>query len=201
MRKRLARRHRRVRGKISGTPERPRLCVTRSNIEHLRAGSSTTCAGKTTVCGVSTLGPEFKATGKNGANVEGATALGDNRQARMAQECGITAVVFDRGGNLYHGRIKALHHLAEEAIFESGTYRNTTVLQSGGIHEDQQHLAHIVDALRIRLPATAVPLNVGEHPADSYILWKPTLRSPNSMRHGEDVIMARRGWIRLPVTL
>lgn len=38
--------------------------------------------------------------------------------------------------------------------------------------EDQQHLAHIVDALRIRLPATAVPLNVGEHPADSYILWK-----------------------------
>ena len=64
------------------------------------------------------------------------------------------------------------HHLAEGAIFESGTYRNTTVLQSGGIHEDQQHLAHIVDALRIRLPATAVPLNVGEHPADSYILWK-----------------------------
>ena len=70
------------------------------------------------------------------------------------------------------------HHLAEGAIFESGTYRNTTVLQSGGSHEDQQHLAHIVDALRIRLPATAVPLNVGEHPADSYILWKANTPFP-----------------------
>lgn len=69
-------------------------------------------------------------------------------------------------------------HLAEGAIFESGTYRNTIVLQSGGIHEDQQHLAHIVDALRIRLPATAVPLNVGEHPADSYILWKANTPFP-----------------------
>ena len=72
---RLARRHRRVRGKISGTAERPRLCVTRSNsniyvqivddVEHK------------TLCGVSTLGPDFKATGKSGANVEGATALGE----------------------------------------------------------------------------------------------------------------------------
>ena len=44
--------------------------------------------------------------------------------------------------------------------------------------EDQQHLAHIVDALRIRLPATAVPLNVGEHPADSYILWKANTPFP-----------------------
>ena len=53
-----------------------------------------------------------------------------------------------------------------------------TVTQSGGSHEDQQHLAHIVDALRIRLPATAVPLNVGEHPADSYILWKANTPFP-----------------------
>ena len=56
--------------------------------------------------------------------------------------------------------------------------RNTIVLQSGGIQEDQQHLAHIVDALRSRLPATAVPLNVGEHPADSYILWKANTPFP-----------------------
>ena len=68
--------------------------------------------------------------------------------------------------------------LPKGLIFESGTYRNTIVLQSGGIHEDQQHLAHIVDALRIRLPATAVPLNVGEHPADSYILWKANTPFP-----------------------
>ena len=71
----LARRHRRVRGKISGTPERPRLCVTRSN-NNIYVQFVDDVAGKT-LCGVSTLGPDFKATGKNGANVEGATALGE----------------------------------------------------------------------------------------------------------------------------
>ena len=108
----LARRHRRVRGKISGTPERPRLCVTRSNSNIYAQVIDD--VSHTTICGVSTLGPEFKATGKNGANVEGATALGEIA-GKKAQECGITAVVFDRGGNLYHGRIKALADAAREA--------------------------------------------------------------------------------------
>ena len=94
----LARRHRRVRGKISGTPERPR----RDDVSH------------TTICGVSTLGPEFKATGKKGGTVEGAAEIG-TIIGKMAQEKGVTKVVFDRGGHLYHGRVKALADAAREA--------------------------------------------------------------------------------------
>ncbi len=101
----LARRHRRVRGKISGTPVRPRMCVTRSN-SNLYVQFVDDVSG-TTLCGVSTLGPDFKATEKSGATVEGAAALGEIA-GKKAQDCGITEVVFDRGGNLYHGRIKAL---------------------------------------------------------------------------------------------
>ena len=98
-------RHKRVRGKISGTPERPRLCVTRSN-SNIYAQVIDDVA-HTTICGVSTLGPEFKATGKKGGTVEGAAEIG-TIIGKMAQEKGVTKVVFDRGGNLYHGRIKAL---------------------------------------------------------------------------------------------
>ena len=108
----LARRHRRVRGKVSGTPQRPRLCVTRSN-SNLYVQLVDDVAGKT-LYGVSTLGPEFKATGKSGANVEGATALGEI-VGKNALERGITTVVFDRGGHLYHGRVKALAEAAREA--------------------------------------------------------------------------------------
>ena len=108
----LARRHRRVRGKVSGTPQRPRLCVTRSN-SNLYVQLVDDVAGKT-LYGVSTLGPEFKATGKNGANVEGAAALGEI-VGKNALERGITTVVFDRGGHLYHGRVKALAEAAREA--------------------------------------------------------------------------------------
>ena len=70
-------------------------------------------AGKT-ICGVSTLGPEFKATEKSGATVDGAAALG-LIIGKKAQENGVTEVVFDRGGNLYHGRIKAVADGAREA--------------------------------------------------------------------------------------
>ena len=108
----LRRRHLRVRGKISGTVARPRLCVTRSN-SNLYAQLIDDVAGKTLV-GVSTLGPEFKATGKNGANVEGAIEL-VKIIGQKALEAGVTQVVFDRGGNLYHGRIKALADAAREA--------------------------------------------------------------------------------------
>ena len=108
----LARRHRRVRGKISGTAARPRLCVTRSN-SNIYVQFVDDVAGKT-LLGVSTLGPDFKATGKSGANVEGAAAIGEIA-GKKAVEAGITEIVFDRGGHLYHGRIKALADAAREA--------------------------------------------------------------------------------------
>ena len=108
----LARRHRRVRGKVSGTPTRPRLCVTRSN-NNVYVQFVDDVAVKT-ICGVSKLGPDFKATGKSGATVEGAAALGEIA-GKKAQESGVTEVVFDRGGNLYHGRVKALADAAREA--------------------------------------------------------------------------------------
>lgn len=100
----LRRRHTRVRGKISGTPARPRLCITRSNA-NMYAQVIDDVAGKT-ICAVSTLGAEFKATEKNGSTVEGAEALGELIGKKHRK--GITEVVFDRGGNLYHGRIKAV---------------------------------------------------------------------------------------------
>ena len=108
----LARRHRRVRGKISGTSERPRLCVTRSNSNIYAQVIDD--VSHTTICGVSTLGPEFKATGKKGGTVEGAAELGAII-GKMAQDKGVTKVVFDRGGHLYHGRVKALADAAREA--------------------------------------------------------------------------------------
>lgn len=108
----LARRHRRVRGKVSGTAERPRMCVTRSN-NNLYVQFVDDKAG-VTLCGVSTLGADFKATGKSGANVEGAAALGAIA-GKVALDKGIDTIVFDRGGNLYHGRIQALADAAREA--------------------------------------------------------------------------------------
>lgn len=107
----LARRHRRVRGKVSGTPTRPRLCVTRSNA-NLYVQFVDDEAGKT-LCGISTLGADFKATGKSGATVEGASVLGQ-LAGKKAQESGIAEIVFDRGGNLFHGRIKAIADAARE---------------------------------------------------------------------------------------
>ncbi|MBQ9068758.1 MAG: 50S ribosomal protein L18 [Eggerthellaceae bacterium] len=106
------RRHTRVRGKISGTAARPRLCITRSNA-NIYAQVIDDVAGKTLVA-VSTLGPDFKATNKSGATVEGAAALGEII-GKKATEAGISEVVFDRGGYLYHGRIKALADGAREA--------------------------------------------------------------------------------------
>lgn len=111
----LRRRHTRVRGKVSGTADRPRMCVTRSNA-NMYVQLVDDVAGKT-LCGVSTLGPDFKASGKNGATVEGATALGEI-VGKKAADAGIKQVVFDRGGNLYHGRVKALAEAAREAGLE-----------------------------------------------------------------------------------
>ena len=108
----LARRHRRVRGKVSGTAARPRMCVTRSN-NNVYVQIIDDVARKTLV-GASTLGAEFKATGKKSGTVEGAAALGEII-GKKAVEAGITEIVFDRGGHLYHGRVKAVADAAREA--------------------------------------------------------------------------------------
>lgn len=108
----LARRHRRVRGKISGTAARPRLCVTRSN-NNIYAQVIDDVARKTLV-GASTMGAQFKESGLKASNVEGAAKLG-NIIGSLAVAAGITEVVFDRGGNLYHGRVKAVAEGAREA--------------------------------------------------------------------------------------
>ena len=101
-------RHERVRKKISGTPERPRLCVYRSNA-HIYAQIIDDVAGKTLVS-ASSMDKAFEG---NGGNAEGAAAVG-KAIAEAAVKQGITEVVFDRGGYIYHGRIKALAEGARE---------------------------------------------------------------------------------------
>lgn len=112
---RLARRHRRVRGKIFGTAERPRLCVRRTNL-NIYAMLVDDTKGMT-LCQASTLDPEFKATGKVGSNVEAATLVGE-LVGKRAIAAGYTKVSFDRGGNLYHGRVAALADGARSAGLE-----------------------------------------------------------------------------------
>ena len=101
----LERRKRRVRAKIFGTAERPRLSVHRTNA-HIYAQVIDDQDGKT-ICSASTLSPEFKETGKIGSNKEAAELVG-KLVAERALEKGVTEVTFDRGGHLYHGRVKAL---------------------------------------------------------------------------------------------
>lgn len=108
----LQRRQRRVRGKVAGTPERPRLRVTRSN-SNIYAQVIDDVAAKTLVS-ASSLDASIKAAGKNGGNIEGAEEVG-KLVAQRAIDAGIAEVVFDRGGNLYHGRVKALAEGAREA--------------------------------------------------------------------------------------
>ncbi len=112
---RLARRHRRVRGKIFGTAERPRLCVRRTNLNFYAMLVDDTKG--MTLCQASTLDPEFKATGKVGSNVEAATLVGE-LVGKRAIAAGYTKVSFDRGGNLYHGRVAALADGARSAGLE-----------------------------------------------------------------------------------
>ncbi len=97
---RRERRHVRIRRKVMGTAERPRLCVMVSN-RHIHAQFVNDEGGLTLVA-LSTSGSE---TGQK--NVDGATALG-RRLGEMAREKGISACVFDRGGFKYHGRVKAV---------------------------------------------------------------------------------------------
>lgn len=101
-------RHARVRSKISGTPDRPRLNVFRSN-KNIYAQIIDDVAGITLVS-ASTQEKGFEGSG---SNVEAAAKVGEII-AKRAVEKNITSVVFDRGGYLYHGRVKALAEAARE---------------------------------------------------------------------------------------
>ncbi len=101
-------RHKRVRAKIFGTPERPRLCVYRSN-DNIQAQVIDDTVGKTIVSASSTE-KDFG----NGGNKEAAKKVGA-LVAQRAIEKGISEVVFDRGGYLYHGRVMELANGAREA--------------------------------------------------------------------------------------
>ena len=101
-------RHARVRGKISGTPERPRLCVFRSE-NHIYAQIIDDVAGNTLVSASSVE----KAFEGKGGNIEAAKKVGA-LVAERALKKGVEEVVFDRGGYIYHGRVKALAEAARE---------------------------------------------------------------------------------------
>ena len=106
------RRHKRVRKKLFGTPERPRLCVFKS-IKHIYAQIIDDENGLTLVT-ASTLSSDLRAKISGGNNAEAAKAVGEVI-GRKAVEKNITNVVFDRGGYLYHGKVKALAEAAREA--------------------------------------------------------------------------------------
>ena len=104
--------HRKLRNRLSGTAECPRLAVFRSN-NHMYAQIIDDTVGNTLVS-ASTLQKDVKAELEKTNNVEAAAYLG-TVIAKIAIEKGITSVVFDRGGFIYHGKIKALADAAREA--------------------------------------------------------------------------------------
>ena len=103
--------HKRIRAKLQGTEERPRLAVFRS-VAHIYAQVIDDSKGHTLVAASS-----VEKAGKAGGNVAAAKAIGKSI-AERAQEKGIKRVVFDRGGYQYHGRVKALADAAREAGLE-----------------------------------------------------------------------------------
>ena len=107
-----AKKHMRIRNRLSGTAERPRLSVFRSN-NHMYAQIIDDTVGNTLVA-ASTVEKEVKAELEKTNNVDAAAYLG-KVIAKRAMEKGITEVVFDRGGFLYHGKIAALAEAAREA--------------------------------------------------------------------------------------
>ena len=107
--------HMKVRNRFSGTAERPRLAVFRSN-NHMYAQIIDDTVGKTLVS-ASTLDKDVKAECEKTNNVEAAAVVG-KVVAKKALEKGITTVVYDRGGFIYEGKVKALAEAAREAGLE-----------------------------------------------------------------------------------
>ncbi len=108
------RRHHRVRKKITGTPDRPRLAVFRSN-RHLVLQVIDDESGRT-LAAASTVEPDVRSAGSTGST-EAATRIG-TLLAERARAAGVSKVVFDRGGFLFHGRVKAAADAAREAGLE-----------------------------------------------------------------------------------
>ena len=106
------RRHRRIRKKITGTPQRPRLCVFRS-VKHIYAQVVDDSSGHT-LASASSLDPDFRTLGAASKTVAGAREVG-RLVGERARAQGVEAVSFDRGGFLYHGRVKSLADGAREA--------------------------------------------------------------------------------------
>jgi large subunit ribosomal protein L18 len=102
--------HRRIRRKVQGSTARPRLAIYRS-LNHIYAQVIDDENGRT-LCSASTTEKDLK--GATGGNIEAAQRVG-RTIAERAQAAGIAQVVFDRGGYLYHGRVKALTDAAREA--------------------------------------------------------------------------------------
>jgi large subunit ribosomal protein L18 len=102
--------HSRIRKKVSGSAERPRLAVFRS-VNHIYAQLIDDTSGKTLATASTT---EKDLGGKTGGNVEAAQRVG-KAIAERAQKAGVSNVVFDRGGYVYHGRVKALLDATREA--------------------------------------------------------------------------------------
>lgn len=111
----LARRHQRVRKDVSGTPERPRLSVFRSHA-HIYVQIIDDTTGHTLVA-ASSLEPDIRAKVGYGGNIAAAEEVG-RVAAERAIEKGIRKVVFDRGGNRYHGRVAALAEAARKGGLE-----------------------------------------------------------------------------------
>jgi large subunit ribosomal protein L18 len=108
------RRHSRVRKKVVGTASRPRLAVFRSNA-HITAQVIDDATGRT-LASAATVEKDVRAAGGTG-NKSSAAAVG-RLVAERAKAAGVSQVVFDRGGNLYHGRVAALADAAREAGLE-----------------------------------------------------------------------------------
>lgn len=104
--------HKRIRRRVAGSPERPRLAVFRS-LKHIYVQVIDDSAGRT----LAAAGSIEKAYEGNGGNLAGAKDIG-RLVAERAKAAGVTKVVFDRGGYLYHGRIKALADAAREGGLE-----------------------------------------------------------------------------------
>ena len=107
--KNLKRRHNRLRNKVVGTSERPRLCVNRS-LKNISAQIIDDSEGKTLVSATTTI----KSFTDYGGNIAAAAKIGEEI-AKKATEKSIKSVVFDRGGRQFHGRVKALADAARDA--------------------------------------------------------------------------------------
>ena len=107
------RRHARIRRRLSGTPERPRVAVSRSN-KHISAQIIDDVAGRT-LAAASSVEAAFKDV--SGGNIDGAKAVAKSL-AERAKAAGVTTVVFDRGGFAYHGRVAAFADALREGGLE-----------------------------------------------------------------------------------